>query len=349
MTTLPSVNDLTDPNSQYFKANAFAIRPGETSDQYNARVAPLKTAAPAAPIPPDYSAAAKSAGQAGFGAGDYASLLGSTPEEQTAAKDAIAKQFGYDSADAFFTDAFQKPSQTTEHFYNDAYAAAGLDKITSSITSKKDMLNKALGVVNDNPWLDEASRTGRAKRLQELATGDIQSLLDEYNLKLGKVHDLVTSHASDLGADEKTRNARLAYLESAAKDKAATLGSDRARTYLSDYATAKASTAKPQTVSVGKSSVLYQWNPVNQDFEPVASGANAHTTTPAKAPSVSPQQKLLDKFSTDLSKINPKTETREALLSRLITKYGSQIDPGDITRKVFETYPDGWEARYKTN
>ncbi len=342
---------MTNPNMldpKTFEQNPYFIRPGETSEQYTARTTPLKPAAPTAPVPPDYSAAANAAGRAGLGAGDYASLLGSTPEEQTAAKDSIAKQFGYDSADAFFTDAFQKPSQTTEQFYNDAYAAAGLDKITSSITSKKDMLNKALGVVNDNPWLDEASRTGRAKRLQELATGDIQNLLDEYNLKLGKVHDLVSSHANDLGQDEKIRNARLTYLENTAKDKASALGSDRARTYLSDYAAAKSGAEKPKTVTVGKNSVLYQWNPLTQDFEPAAHGVGGGSGSGTGGGTVVPPEKVLQNFRSDLTKINPKTETREALLSRLITKYGSQIDPGDITRKVYDTYPDGWEARYVT-
>src|SRR4051794_8494010 len=109
--------DAADDNAALSVLNTKADR--DPSTGFRAISAP--TAAPTAPsttpgvTPPiDYTKTAETAGAAGLGMNDYSALLGATPEEQKAAKDEIAKQFGYDSSDAFLTEAFSKPSQTTE-------------------------------------------------------------------------------------------------------------------------------------------------------------------------------------------------------------------------------------------
>src|SRR6478672_2913157 len=63
--------------------------------------------------PTDYGKVADAAGAAGLGVADLSKLFGPTSDEQTAAKDKIAQQFGYkDSAD-FYNTVFAKPTQTT--------------------------------------------------------------------------------------------------------------------------------------------------------------------------------------------------------------------------------------------
>src|SRR3954454_23323180 len=124
----------------------------------------------------------------------------------------VAKELGYTDFSSFAQDTLQKPALDTEKIYNDAYSAQGLGDILKGITDKKAKLNEALGVVNDNPWYDEAFRRGEASRLQNLAGTDIKNQEDLYNLKLGQVHDLVTRHASDFSANQSANKTKLDYL-----------------------------------------------------------------------------------------------------------------------------------------
>jgi hypothetical protein len=335
---------ITDPNKIYA---------GTTLNLPSAKastILPASPTAPPAPAGPNYSATANAAGAAGLPEKDYAATLSATPEEQKAAQDQIAKEFGYADSSAFFQDVFQKPSKSTEQFYQEAYNAAGLDKLTSDISSKKDALNRALGTVNDNPWYDEAFRRGEASRLQTLANGDITNLENQYNLKLGSVHDLVSRHADDMTANDKINQTRLAYLQKAAESAAAAAASARASQYLPDYLKGKQSTEKPQTVTIPKTGTVVAHDPVTNTWKTIGTGTAAgaaSATATAKSKASTTAQKTIDQFNTDLSKLNPKTDTREALLTRLTAKYGSKIDPNDIARKVYDTYPDGYESRYK--
>ncbi len=211
--------------------------------------APVATT-PTLPPPVDYGSAAKSAGAAGLSVADTASLFGATPEEQKAQKDILAKQFGYADSDSFYAEVFQKPSKTTEQYYRDAYAAAGLDKTLAQINDKKAKLNQALGVVNDNPWFDEAFRKGEAGRLQDLANADIKNYEDLYSLSHDQVKELVARHAEDIGYDERIKETRFNYLEAAAKEAAANIALDRTRSNLSSYVDGRNGVAKkPDTIT----------------------------------------------------------------------------------------------------
>src|SRR5262245_26239360 len=110
--------------------------------------APAPTAT--APAAPNYSATAESAGEAGLSYADYSKLFAPTSDEQKTAQDELAKQFGFTDYADFIAKSFTAPSQSTQDFYNSAYAAAGLDKLTSDIAGKKNKLNEAIGTVNDN-------------------------------------------------------------------------------------------------------------------------------------------------------------------------------------------------------
>lgn len=343
----PATIDAADETSALKSITGLADPSSGVRLMSSAAPAPAPAASPTTAPTINYGQAAQDAGAAGLGVKDYETLLGPTPEEQKAAQDTIAKQFGYENADAFFKDAFAKPSKTTEQFYNDAYNAAGLPDLVSQISGKKNSLASALNTVNDNPWYDEAFRRGEAARLQNLANADISNLEKDYQLRLGHVHDLVTQHSADLGQEDKVRQARLSYLQTAAKAAAESTAQSRASSNLSSYLKGKQSTQKPQTVTAPTTSNVYSYDPVTGGFK-LVQGAQTKPTTPKKSAPSDPASKLLERFNTDLSKINPKSDTREALLSRLVAKYGTQIDPNDIQRKVYETYPNGWEARFKT-
>ncbi len=309
---------------------------------------PGTTPPPNTPQAVNYGDAAKQAGQAGLSMNDYASLFGATPEEQKAQKDNLAKQFGFADSDAFYADVFQKPSKTTEQFYRDSYSAAGLDGILSSVDSKRNALNKAMGVVNDNPWYDEAFRRGEAKRLQDMAGTDIENELERYKLAHEKVKDLVGRYSEDIGTDEKIREARFNYLENAAKEAALGVGTTRARENLSSYTAGKQGSQKPDTISIGEGSSVYKWNPAINDFELVAS--KPKTYAPIKPSSkngpTNQENKTLTSFRTALasrSNLNS-AGTREQFIRQLQAKF-PDIEPSDIARAVYETYPDGYNSK----
>jgi LysM repeat protein len=260
------------------------------------------------------------------------------PDPDQLARESAAKDLGYPTFDSFLQDVTTKPSKSTEQMYNDAYAAAGLPDILSKISSKKDALNSALGTVNDNPWYDEAFRRGEAARLQNLAGTDIKNLQSEYSLRLANVHDLVAREAADMAANDKVNAAKLNYLHQAVQESQAS--------QKTAASAAKADATPPKTISSPTTSNVYQYNPTTKQFDLVQKGVPR--TSSKGGGGSSSAQKLLDKFNSDLAKINPKTDTRESLLTRLVAKYGSQIDPNDISRKVYETYPNGWESRFKT-
>lgn len=201
-------------------ATDLQLRQGETTDQYNARIVAARAV--------------------------------DNPEQ--AAKDEAAKQFGYDSADSFLRDAFQKPSQTTEQFYKSAYDAAGLGTLSNELAAKKQALTDAEARINDNPWLSEASRLGRTARTRELLGATIKNLQEEYDLKHGSVKELVDRHATDMTNDQNLRTARFNYLEKRATE-AATAKKDQL--------------AESKPFSVG--SLTYQWDPTSKAFKAIGS------------------------------------------------------------------------------
>jgi hypothetical protein len=227
--------------------------------------APTQTT-PAAPVD-NTRQIIQDAGQAGIDLKDLPSLISTTPEQTQSIRDELAKQYGYGSFDEFTRDIFTKPSKTTEQLYNDAYNAAGLPDLLNKLATAKNNLNTATGNINENPWLDEASRVGRVKRLQELAQGDIANLENEYNLRLNQVHNLVQQHSQDLTDNEKLNEARLNFLLKQAEEKAQQQKASTIQSYLPDYFAKTQSNQKPVSVELNEGNALYVWNPDTKQFE----------------------------------------------------------------------------------
>jgi hypothetical protein len=124
-----------------------------------------------------------------------------------------------------------------------------LDGLQNTITSRQNDLATAQNKINDNPWLDEASRTGRNQTVTTLANADIKNYQDEYNAKLKEVEDLVTRQSADNTAGTEANKAKLAALEDQAKALAA-------------QATTQG--AAPKTIT-GPDGTVYAWNGTSFD------------------------------------------------------------------------------------
>src|ERR1019366_356887 len=180
----------------------------------------------------------------------------------SSAEDQVAQKLGYKSYQDAVAALTAAPSKSQTDLYNSAYSAAGLDTLTNQITSRRNDLATAQNKINDNPWLDEASRTGRNQTVQTLAQADISNLQNEYNAKLNEVHDLVTRETADGTAQTDANKAKLATLESQAQAIAA-----EAATKQKDANTA------PSTVT-GKDGSIYQWDSGLGKFTKIVSGTS---------------------------------------------------------------------------
>lgn len=83
---------------------------------------------------------------------------------------------------------FKKPDKTTQEIYQEAYQKSDLPdlknkikNIDDKIASKESDLVKATGELNMNPWISQATRTGRLRILNELASADINNLNKQRN------------------------------------------------------------------------------------------------------------------------------------------------------------------------
>jgi hypothetical protein len=319
-------------NTDYF------LKPGETTEQYMARTGVTQK-----------QNTAKAAGAAGATLNDTASLLGVSDEEQRAEKDSLAKTFGYPSFDDFTKEAFSKPSQSTQQFYEQAYKTAGLDEKVSRISKLKNDLSQAEFAINDNPWLAEASRSGHVRRVQELANATIGNEEHAYTRGLDQVKNLVAAHSDDVGQDERIREARFKYLTQAAEEAADRAAKLRMSEYLPEYLKGKESSNKPDTISVGEGQAIYQWNPSTATFEPVVTRSKTYapprtTTTKTNTANTSSADKTVSAFRTALSNraaLN-RAGTREQFIRELQAKH-PQIEPSDIARAVYTTYPDNYQ------
>ncbi len=250
-------------------ANPLFVKPGDSILDYETRLGQTQggtgtgfgTPQPIAP-----ALVAQSTGQAPTPTAPTA------PTTDPNSLDSLAKSLGYDS----YSDALGKltaPSADTTSFYNQAYSAAGLDALSNQISSRQNDLNTATGNINDNPWLDEASRVGRTRNLTTLAEGDIKNLQDEYNTKLNHVHDLVTQHSADLNQTDASNKAKLSFLEAQAKAIA-----DQQAT--ATKAATTAANTPPKTIKAANGAT-FQWNPTTGQFQQILPGNPPKNPTPA--------------------------------------------------------------------
>ena len=123
--------------------------------------------------------------------------------------------------------AFQPAPQNFEQIFTQRYNEAGLSDIRNRIESldnrileQRRQLIAEEGEINENPWLSEASRVGRVRRLYDMAQKDIELLSDErklladrYNDGLTQARDMATRIIADWGATQQLRQREIEHLE----------------------------------------------------------------------------------------------------------------------------------------
>lgn len=86
--------------------------------------------------------------------------------------------------------AFAPPPRSFEEIFEEAYKAAGIETLKKKIedidtkileTTRK--LHEGEARIQENPWLSEAGRVGRIRRLYEMAKKDIDLLLEERKME----------------------------------------------------------------------------------------------------------------------------------------------------------------------
>lgn len=249
-TSLPNGNTPTGDSG--ITPNQYALQPGESTADYNTRIAGLRSAG-GVPTP------------------------GANPTDITSAEDQVAQSLGYKSYADAQAQLSAAPTQSETDLYNSAYSAAGLDALQQQITSKQNDLATAQANIDDNPWLDEADRVGRQKTVTTLANADIKNLQDEYNTNLKSVQDLVTRETADQANTTKANASKLSQLEAQAKEIAA-----------QNTASAKTAAAAPKTIKGSTTGATYQWNPATKSFDQILSATPRSGTTKAPIAAASP-------------------------------------------------------------
>lgn len=215
---------------------------------------------------------AKKIGAAGGSATDLQNLMGTSSEEAARTR----KDLGIDQLEQT---AFQPPSKSTEQFYNDAYAAAGLadakkkiSDLLTEINNDQQKFNEGIATVNENPWLSEASRVGRVKRATDQFNAQIQtkvdrvkSLGDLYNNGVAEVNALVTRQGNDFTTNQNLNASKLDYLLKKAETIDKQNAQEKLYKYLPDYLQSKISNTKPETIG-DSSTGIYKWDATKGTF-----------------------------------------------------------------------------------
>lgn len=232
--------------------------------------------------PVDQSALAKAAGEAGLGLTDYQSLLAGQTGVTTDDREKIRAQLGLDELESSL---FSPPSKTTQQLYTDAYTMAGLadikkqyQDIQQQVATKKEELNKRLSVIDENPFLSEASRVGRANREKAYFEGTINNLLlqasqfaDLYNQGISEVNAFVGRSSADLQNEQALNEKKYQFLLNKAEEQEALLAAEKAGKlgrYLPEYLEARTASKKPETIGTAETG-FYKWDPATRSFEQV--------------------------------------------------------------------------------
>lgn len=84
------------------------------------------------------------------------------------------------------TKAFQTPEKSFKELWDEMYKASKLPDLEAKITKVKEDLYSAENQINENPWLSEAGRVGRIKKLYDMAQKEIDNLTDQYKTEFEK-------------------------------------------------------------------------------------------------------------------------------------------------------------------
>lgn len=301
----------------------------------------------------------RAAGKSGTSYKDVEPFLpGLSAEEDTTYRNSLAEKFGFKDYDSFVGDIFKKPSQTSVQTFNDAFTAAGLPELTTEIETRKKNLAEALDKIGDDPWLTQDSYRGRAGRLEDRANRRIANLLEDYKLRLGKVKELVANASEDFNEDARLNEARFKFLEDSATQNTKTATSKSAAKYLPAYLDSKAAAKKPDTISVGSSSLIYQWDPDSKTFKYVTAGPKAYGEPSGRAiPANTPRTpgggsttgttgaKYDSRLKEEVNNVFSGRYGREGAREEALQILEAEFPGRDVALDVYNRIPDGFKVK----
>lgn len=171
------------------------------------------------------------AGEAGIGATEAMTMVDNYNALTKDERDKIKSELGIEDVVA---SAFKVPDTTTVDYYKKAYAASDLPTIKANvqvvddtITKRREDLAKEVEALQNNPWLSQASRTGRLGILNDKAQADIDNLLnqrtqyiDQYDKGVTAIESELTNYKDQLETDRTINAAKLNYLLTEAEKEA---------------------------------------------------------------------------------------------------------------------------------
>lgn len=308
---------------------------------------------------------AKYAGQSGLNLDDYLKLAGGSASVSGDERNKVNADLGIpDIYKQLFT-----PAPATQDIYNNAYKSAGLGDLKKSIEAKLAEVNRIQsaytgkgGKINENPWLSDASRTGRLRqlddqRLQEIGNlaNELKSIQDLYGNGINEVNSVVGRTTQDFSNNQQLNQMKLQYLQQQAEQQLQDLlGSKKsaAYQYLPDYLQAKAASQKPDTIGSPEMG-YFAWNPNTSTFDQVVApkakasgggGGSGGSTKITSEETASKATQYLDMNKGGDLKVSPEV-WQTALnawlddnhpVSEFVARFGNYINKND----------PGWEVNY---
>jgi LysM repeat protein len=258
---------ITDPNKIGVGQSINLGKPAVTETQTQTNpdgtpktvITPPVTQTPEQKIAQDNTDIATKAGQAGLSVTEYQNLMNSKNSVTKEETDAIAKELGITALEGV---AFKKPSQSSQQMYQGAYDTAGLSDLKTRISSLLDEVAKqrsqladATGAIDENPFLTEASRVGRGKRLLDQAETKINNTLAQvdslqklYDGGVTEINNMVSRNQTDFGNNQAIDQAQLNYLQKKAEVQASQLTASRTNATTGTYLDSVATNKKPDLV-----------------------------------------------------------------------------------------------------
>lgn len=253
---------------------------------------------------------AQAAGQANLSFDDYMKVVSAQNGLSSAETKAIRDSLGISALEG---EVFKTPSKTTEQIYGEVYASSGLSDLKAKIqaldaqiAAKKQQITDATGAINENPFLSEANRVGRVKRLNDQAQADLGNLIDQYNSYqnlysqgLSEVNNSVLRYSNDFNQSRELNAEKLAYLTSKADQLIKEATGDKvssASSGLLDYLKAKTQQSNEPSVKSPRSFALE--NNITQPFYDI--GGTIYRTSDGKAYST-PEEFFADGGARDFS------------------------------------------------
>lgn len=208
------------------------------------------------------------AGLAGLSPNDFLTSIGSTTAVN---KDEYTKILNDLGIPATAAAAYAPPAQSTVDVYQQGYDQAGMAGVKSQILGLNDQITQArqdlttaMNKENENPFLSEASRTGRLQTLQLDGNNQINNLVSQqgqlqnvYANGINELNNLVTRHTNDFTTNQQTNQAKLTYLLGQSEKQAGFVQNEKIARYVPSYLQGKAQGITPPAINTPNGGSFY--------------------------------------------------------------------------------------------